>query len=254
LTAYRGAILAAGSERKRATRPPKRRTMEKYIEVFGESEYEEIPKKIIVDLDITVRASKEDVAQEELKEIVNKALNQLFSKGLSKSDVSFGGRETFTPWWKRNKAGIETQNRITIKSDDFPLVYKALDSIDRHKDNKRIIFRVSERQPVFEPDQSQIEQALEAVIESAKRKAEILANAANKEVGEVLEIEEAKRGVRGSGSYGDYDWGDYQGITIAAAPAAAVGAGSTEAEEPAARIEGNTRTVFVKYRVKFKLD
>ncbi|MGD8912337.1 MAG: SIMPL domain-containing protein [Candidatus Thiodiazotropha sp.] len=225
--------------------------MEKYIEVLGESEYEEIPKKIVVDLDITLRASKEDVAQKESKEIVNKALDQLFAKGLTKSEVNFGGRETFTPWWKRNKAGIETQNRITIKSDNFPLVYMALDSIDRYKDNKRIIFRVSERQPVFEPDQSQIDKALEAVIDSARNKAEILAHAANGKVGEVLEIEETKRGVRGSGSYGDYDWGDNLGITIASA--AAVGAGAAEDEEPAARIEGNARTVFVKYRVKFKL-
>ena len=46
---------------------------------------------------------------------------------LTKEEVYFGGRETFTPWWKRNKVGLETRNKISIKSGDKGKVYKALE-------------------------------------------------------------------------------------------------------------------------------
>jgi hypothetical protein len=51
--------------------------------------------------------------------------------------------------------------------------------------------------------------------------------------------------------------GDYQGITIASATAVGAGdisEGGDDSEVPTARIEGNRRTIFVKYRIKYKIE
>ena len=72
-------------------------------------------------------------------------------------------------------------------------------------------------------------------------------------MGKPIEIQEFKRGVRRSGSYGDYDYGDYEGITIAAASASVLSENEGEYENPAARIEGNNRIVFIKYRIKYEI-
>ncbi len=223
--------------------------MNNFVEVYGESSYEESPKKVIIDVDLSVRAAKEDIATTGIQNLTNDLIDQLINNGIDKNDLYFGGRETFLPWWKRKKAGVEIRNRITIKSEDRPNTYQALENIERYKDDKRIIVSINERQPLFEAEKADIENALKKACADAKRKAQILADACGKKVGNVLEIQETKRGVRGSGSYGDYDWGDYNEITLAAAAAAS----SDDLEEPAARIEGNKRTVFLKYRIKYEL-
>ncbi len=112
--------------------------MDKYIEVTGESEYEEYPDKMILDIDVYIRAAKVQTAKEDIKNVVNKLLDQLFKNGLKEDEVFFGGRDTYIPWWKKSKAGAETRNRITIKSSRQSLVYAALENIDQYKSDKRI--------------------------------------------------------------------------------------------------------------------
>ena len=94
--------------------------MEKFVEVYGESEYDEVPKKVILDIDISVRSAKRESAQEESKDIVNKAIDQLLVKGLKESEIAFGGRETLTPWQKKpNEHGSNARN--ARKNDDYLL-------------------------------------------------------------------------------------------------------------------------------------
>jgi hypothetical protein len=231
--------------------------MNKFIEVYGESQYQEYPVKVVMDIDISVRATTEEKATEDIREVVNKTLDSLFQSGIERDEVSYGGREVFTPWWKRNKAGLLTRNKISIVSGNRMTVYKALEEIDQFKNDKRIMVEISERQPIFEPLPEDVDSAISEACQDAKAKAEKLAKATGVSVGNPLEIEEFKRGTRGSGSYGDYDYGDYQGITIASA--AAVGAGDISkggdnSEVPPARIEGNRRTIFVKYRIKYEIE
>jgi hypothetical protein len=231
--------------------------MNKFIEVYGESQYQEHPVKVVMDIDISVRATTEERASEDIRVVVNKTLDSLFQSGIKRDEVSYGGREVFTPWWKRNKAGLLTRNKISIISRNRITVYKALEEIDQFKNDKRIMVEISERQPIFEPLPEDVDSAISEACQDAKAKADKLAKATGVSVGSPLEIEEFKRGTRGSGTYGDYDYGDYQGITIASA--AAVGAGdisegSDDSEVPTARIEGNRRTIFVKYRIKYKIE
>jgi hypothetical protein len=103
-------------------------------------------------------------------------------------------------------------------------VYKALEKIDQFKNDKRIMIEISERQPIIEPLPEDVDSAIiSKACKDAKAKADKLAKATGVCVGSPLEIEEFKRGARGSGSYGDYDYGNYQGITIASAAAVSAG-------------------------------
>lgn len=89
--------------------------MSKFIEVFGESEYQEYPLKLVIDIDVSIRAVKEETAKTEIQDIVNDILDKLFENGLSKNDVTFGGRETFTPSQESYEAAIP--NTLEVYSD-----------------------------------------------------------------------------------------------------------------------------------------
>lgn len=224
--------------------------MDHYVEVIGDSEYVEYPDKIMLDLDISVKAAKDESAERDIREIVNSTVNSLCKSGLDKEEIFFGGRETFTPWWKKNKAGVETRNRITIKSSDRYAVYTALEEMDRYKDDKRVTFTIRERQPIYVAKDEEVSVAMKLACENAFSKANCLAQACDRNVGKVLEIEEFKKGIRGSGSYGDYDYGDNDPFLALAAPAKASSLGEAE---PASSLERNTRIVYLKYRVKYEL-
>lgn len=222
--------------------------MDKFIEVTGEAEYEELPDIFLIDLDLAVRAAKEASAEKEVKELVNSTLNVLFENGLTEEEVSFGGRETYTPWWQRKKTGFESRNRLTIKSSNRELAYRALDAIDKYPKHKRISLNISERQPIFKADEKQMELALSDVVNNARKKADLLAQASGVKIQDVLIVQETSRSVRASGAYGDYDWGDASAFTAAAGD---LGAEDTLELEPSSRISASTRTVTIKYRVRF---
>ena len=225
--------------------------MEKFIEVTGEAEYEEVPEKVLIDLDLSVHAAKEEAAEKELKQLVNSNLDTLFENGLSEEEVSFGGRETYTPWWGRKKRGVESRNRLTIKTSDRERAYRALDAIDRYSNHKRITVQISERQPIFKPAEDQLEQALSNAMLDARKKADLLAQAAGAQIQAVLVVQETNRSVRASGSYGDYDWGDSSALFAGAGEAGGV----EELElEPSSRISANTRIITVTYRVRFSIS
>lgn len=175
----------------------------------------------------------------------------MLENGLEKDELSFGGRETFTPWWRREKAGVETRNRISITSSRKVAMYSALESISRYENDKRITVQITERQPIFEPQDGAVERAMIEACEDAWKKASILSSACGREVGKAIEITEHKRDVRGAGSYGDYDFGDYAAVSVGAPAAAAI---LEEPAEPAARLVGNKRTIFVKYLIKYELQ
>ena len=224
--------------------------MSDFIVVTGESQYQENPVKVVLNIDVSVRAANEDVASQDMQSIVHHLLDHLFEAGLTKEEVTFGGRETLAPWWKRDKPGLLSRNRITIQSKRRALVYETLEKMERYKNDKRVLVEVDERQPVFVADPQRIQQAMEEACANAFHKASILAEACKRKVGEAIFIKEIFRGVRGSGSFGDYDYGDYQGMAVAAGPIASPGGYQGD---PAARIGGNQRVVYVKYRIKYQL-
>lgn len=223
--------------------------MSRFIEVIGQSEYEQYPSKVLLDIDVSMRVAKQEHGRQEIKTVVHEILDHLFLSGLTKDEVFFGGREDFVPWWKNSKVGMEVKSRISIKSAQKSLVYDALERLDRYTGHKRIVVRISERQPMFEAKEGVEQQAMISACQNALEKAQVLAKACGTEVGKVLEIQELSRGVRGSGSYGDHDFGDYHGIALATGSRA----GDSEYDDPATRIEGNRRVVYMKYRVKYQL-
>lgn len=223
-----------------------------HIEVVGSATYEEHPDTFLLDIDVFVRTSKESSAQTEIKAIVNQIIDTLLQNGLTKDEVFFGGKETFTPWWKRNKTGLETRNRISIKGTNQALIYQAvesIDSIDSYQNNKRIRIEIDERQPIYNAKEDVVNNAMKQAMDDALGKANCLAESSGCKVGKVLEIQEMNKGIRGSGSYGDYDYGD--GMY-----AMAVAGGSVTDDydvDPASRLQSNARIVTLKYRFKYQL-
>lgn len=222
-------------------------TSQHYIEVIGEGLYQEIPEQVILDIQLSVRAAQEETAAEDNKKFANTLINELLAHGLTQAEIRFGGRQSYTPWWKRKKAGQETRTKITVVSARRDIAYKAVDSISRYLNNKRISVEVSERQPIFKTPDGAVSQAFEAAMVNAKEKAEHLANLASCRLGNVLEIQEWRRDMRHSGSYGDSDWwGDSGAMRMAA------GAGINEFDDdPAGRLQGNARTIYIKFRVRY---
>lgn len=219
----------------------------KYIEVIGEGSYQEFPEKVVLDVELTVRAAKEETAGEENRQLANTLVNELLESGLTQEEIYFGGRESVVPWWKRKKAGQETRTKITIISSRRALVYKATEQINRYIESKRITVEISERQPVYEAHEGADFEALEAALKNAREKAGHLAQLASCVLGEVLEIEEWKRNTHSSGSYGDPDWWGDSGAMMWAA-------GSADFDdEPASYLKGNNRTVYVKLRVRYEI-
>lgn len=219
----------------------------KYIEVVGEGSYQEFPEKVVLDVEFSVRAAKEESAGEENRHLANTLVNELLESGLTQKKIYCGGRESIVPWWKRKKAGQETRTKITIISSRRELVYKATEQINRYIDNKRITVDVSERQPVYKAHEGADVEALEIALQNAKEKAAYLAKLASCVLGEVLEIEEWKKNTRNSGSYGDPDWWGDSGAMMGAAGTASFD------DEPASYLEGNNRTVYVKLRVRYEI-
>lgn len=226
--------------------------MNNHIEVVGSASYEEHPDTFLLDVDVFVRAAKESSAQSEIKTLVNQIIDSLLQHGLTKDEVFFGGKETFTPWWKRNKSGIETRNRISIKASNQALIYQAVESIeslDCYQNNKRIRIEVDERQPIYNATEGVINDAMKQAMNDALSKAHCLAVSSGCKVGKVLEIQEMNKGIRGSGSYGDYDYGDGMFAMVAAGGSVA----DDYDVDPAARLQSNARIVTLKYRVKYQL-
>lgn len=226
--------------------------MEKFIEVTGEAEYDELPSKIIIDVDITVQAAKKESAEKELKEILNTTLDTLFNNGLTKEEVSFGGKELYTPWWNRKKSGVESRSRITITTENRASAYEALEAIEKFSSHKRITVTIGERQPIFKADETHLSSALNEAMQNALNKAKVLARSLGVTVGKALIIQETNRSVRGSGSYGDHDWGG-SGMFLETSFGEAGSAEPLEIE-PASRISDSKRIVTIKYKVKFALE
>ncbi len=235
--------------------------MNNYIDVVGESSYWEVPTKVVLDIELFIRAAKEETAVAETREYVSRLIDELLETGLEEAELRYGGRETYLPWWKRDKAGIEIRNKVTILSARREIAYKATDAISRYPSNKRVSITIDERQPIFEPKDQAVKKALEDAFSHAREKALHLAKCANSHLGEVMAIQEWKRSARASGSYGDGDWwGDSESISyetgammMAAAPAA-MRADSEAFEEPGARLVGNERKISIKLKVRFALS
>lgn len=46
-----------------------------FIEVTGESKYEECPVKLIIDIDVIIRVAKEESAERDIQKLVNSLIN-----------------------------------------------------------------------------------------------------------------------------------------------------------------------------------
>ncbi|HEX9060276.1 MAG TPA: SIMPL domain-containing protein [Clostridia bacterium] len=216
---------------------------DRYIEVIGESQYSECPETWITDIILNIQAANEDSLMAESREYKNKIIKILIDEGIPEDQLFYAGTDVYTPWWKKNKVGLNISHKVTIRTNDRYKAYRALEKTEElNKISKRITIRIDERKPIFNAKEEDIMAARKQACKNAFEKACVLASGFDMKVGSPIEIQELDKGVRGSGNYGDYDWGG---------PIAAAGPACRAAED--IELKGNERIVYLCYRIKFSV-
>lgn len=225
----------------------------KYIEVVGESYYFEYPETWFIDITLNIQAAKKgDPILAKAGEYKNKLIKFLIAEGIPEKQLFYAGTGAYTPWWKlkkKDKKGIIISHKVTIRTDDRYKAYKALERAERlNKKDKRISIQIDERKPIFKSKAKDVLKARESACKNALEKAKNLAAGLGMKVGKPLEIQEFAKEYRGSGNYGDEDWGN-TGLRFFASSRG----GSDDDNIDNIELKGNERIVYLKYRVAFEL-
>lgn len=148
---------------------------------------------------------------------------------------------------ERIKGGINVSHKVTIRTGDRYKAYKALEKAEwLNKKDKRISIQIDERNPIFKAKDKDVLRARESACKNALEKAKSLAASLGMKVGKPLEIQEFEKESRGSGNYGDRDWGG-AGLRFSA-PAR----GGSDDDDVNIELKGNERIVYLRYRVNFE--
>lgn len=223
-----------------------------YIEVVGESYYFEYPETWFIDIILNIQAAKKDDAVlAKSGDYKNKLIKFLIAEGIPEKQLFYAGTGAYTPWWERsrkNKRGINVSHKVTIRTGDRYKAYKALEKAEwLNKKDKRISIQIDERNPIFKAKDKDVLRARESACKNALEKAKSLAASLGMKVGKPLEIQEFEKESRGSGNYGDRDWGG-AGLRFSA-PAR----GGSDDDDVNIELKGNERIVYLRYRVNFEL-
>jgi uncharacterized protein YggE len=230
--------------------------MDRYIEVIGEGEFIETAARFITQIDLTVRAAKDETALKEVAELGHDVLVSLRKSGIYDDEIVEGGTDYYQPWYWKKQVGQTAARKIILKVTDFTRLNQALTDLEplqsRHKERKTIA--IDMRQPEFETSSETKALALAAAFEDAKVKALRLAAAMNCQIGNPIHVEEGGWSKRNSGFSGDYDW-DGDGDRFARSGyALMMGGAIAEEPESAPELQRPTRTIFVKCRVRFSIS
>lgn len=219
-----------------------------YIEVIGEAQYSEEPDTWIIDVTLNIQTANEDTLIAESREYKNKLVSILLSNNITEDELFYAGTDLYTPWWKKNRVGLNASHKVTIRTKDRYRAYKALERIEElNKISKRIVVQIDERKPFFKANDEEILNARKVACKNALIKAKELADAFNMDVGSPIEIQEIDKGVRASGNYGDNDWGGVYAV--------ACGSSRSVNNEmlDEVQLKGNERVIYLRYRIKFAL-
>lgn len=220
-----------------------------HIAVVGESYYFEYPETWFIDITLNIQAAKKgDSILANAGEYKNKLIKFLIAEGIPEKQLFYAGTDAYTPWWKpkeKDKKGIIVSHKVTIRTDDRYKAYKALEKAEwLNKKDKRISIRIDERNPIFKSKAKDVLKARELACKNALEKAKSLAASLGMKVGKPLEIQEFEKESRGSGNYGDDDWGTIRCY--------APDRGGSD-DDINIELKGNERIVYLKYSVNFEL-
>ena len=220
-------------------------TMDQYIDVVGQAEYKETVGTYRADLDLTVRAAKNETAMAEVADLRQACLRALLAAGLTGEEMSEGGGQAYQPWyWRRkDKVGQEASLRVLLAVDDMVRLQKALAALEPlFTDQARRVLSVGMR-PEFAPTADARAAAEQEAIADARSRAERLASAAKVRILGAAQVEQLDVTRSRTGMHGDEDW---RGFMVGAA--AAGGLAEAEADVP---LDAASRTTTVRFRVRF---
>ncbi len=217
-----------------------------YIEVTGESTYEEQISLYRFELELTVRATKGDTALDEVLQLRNSVVECLHANAIRDDEIAEGGAELWRSWWWRRKVGQEAHQKILIEVDDFARFATAAAALEPLFENQRYFLAVHTQQSEFEAEEETKDESRRMALQDAKRKADLIAKETGTSLGAVLQVEQQSSTASRTGMYGDERW---RGIAIAA-----VGGGGSDEGAPVVSLDGASRVVQVSYRVRYRIS
>lgn len=219
-----------------------------YIEITGESEYEQKIKTFIVRFEITVRAAKDSSALREAGELREKVLTLMIENGLEPKDIVEGGIEKWRPWSKRNKPGSYVHVRLILRAPEVDILAKAIAATTDEFANDRYSFRSIMQRPDFEDIEAAKLEAVRSAVADARTKAGVVAEEMGLKLGGLIRSSELDAQALRSGAYGDDSWWDIGGFGVT------VGAAGGFDEEQPIEIEKPQRVIKIGYLCRFAIS
>jgi uncharacterized protein YggE len=233
--------------------PTRKGNMDRYIEVIGEGQFEEMASRFIAAVVLEVRASKDETALAEVSELFREAIVALNDTGITEEEIVEGGTDFYRPWYWKRSVGQNAARRILLKVKDFARLNRALEKLEplqsRNKERKTVT--VDMRQPEFDASSEAKAAALAMAFQDARDKAQRLAATMSGRLGRVIHAEEGGWAKRSSGFSGDEDWGGDSSRFAMGGGFVLAAAGAAAESEP--ELQKPTRMIFVKCRVRFEL-
>jgi uncharacterized protein YggE len=219
--------------------------MTHYIDLVTTADYTETVSTYRADLDLSVRAAKDETALAEVAALRQECLHALLAAGLTSDEMTEGGGQAWQPWYwrKKERVGQEASLRVLLEVDDMARLQKALAALEPLFENARRTLSVSMRQPEFVAADGARQAAEHAAVTGARERADRLAAAAGVRVVGVAELEELGVARSRTGAHGDEEW---RGARMMVAGAAVLEEGGEDIS-----LEAASRTVTVRFRVRF---
>ncbi len=159
------------------------------VSAQGTAVIETKPDLISVYFDIEKRNESAEIAQDELEKASDAVLIEMFRLGFDRDDVQLVNYNMYPEYdWsdgRREQLGYVARQQIVVKSDDYTLVPKIVDSgVDAGGYVTSINFELSE-----EKQNEYKVQVLEAAGNDAQRKATATASGLGKKLGDLVSVE-----------------------------------------------------------------
>lgn len=219
--------------------------MDHYIDVVGHAEYIEQATTFRADLDLSVRAAKDETALAEVAELRQNCLRALLASGIRPAEMTEGGGQAWQPWYwrKKEKVGQEASLRVLLEVDDMARLQRGLAALEPLFGSVRRTLSVSMRRPEFAAADGARRRAEQAAIADARALAEALAATAAVRIVGVAQVEQLDVLRSRSGAHGDEE---FRGVAVAAAAAFSLVEGGDDVP-----LEAPSRQVGVRFRVRF---
>lgn len=164
--------------------------MQSHIEVIGESRYLETVEKYVADINIIVWTNRTKIPLNEITILRNLCIESLFSNGLQESELKEGGIDVRERSLNRRRIRQEAKQKIIVSCSEISRLLQAVSTLEKLFRKPRYSFTLDMCQPVFAVSWEVKEQAKKAAIKNAYSHATLLADSANIEIDNVVEIEE----------------------------------------------------------------